>query len=152
MNFHDLKNKPREELVELASKTGVPVHHKHKSETIAENIINKVAQPLMQPEKQDTVVVEKVLVWQTEEDVRALVSKIIAGKPEFQMVFDSDNVTFRYRGKNDCVNLSSLPRVIKMKAESVAKGALMPRGYNAADFGGKVTSKANNAYTNTVLA
>jgi urease gamma subunit len=56
--------------------------------------------------------------------------KAIAAKDEFKVNFPGDGTWhFAYKGAEECGNLSIPLRVIKMKAENVAKGARKIKGF-----------------------
>ncbi len=130
MNVDALKAMSRPELVEFAGKQGVRVHHKAKPAAAA---------PV------------KPVDHNTAEAVEAAIKHIKDARPEFVSSYNAtDNSwTFKYRGAEECGNLSIPLRIIVIKATNVARGALrfmaLNEHFDAGSAGGK------NTYTNNVL-
>lgn len=151
MDINNLKNLPREDLVKLAAQYGVPVHHKAKPEKIIRDIgeaISTQAKPKVAEAKPEAP--KKVVVIQTEDDVRASINHVLA-KEGYLIKFNGDDtVTFRYKGAEECIHLSSSPLKIKRVAEDVAKGArrimALTQEFDATN------PNAVSQYTKTVLS
>lgn len=130
MNREELQTKSLEELKDIAQKLKVKVHHKAKEESI----INQI---LQQPVAYQTDAMQHVsqqqapepLVIHTEEQVRNAIKKQLQNE-DFQAIFKPDNTwTFKYNGREDSGHMSTSLRVIQIKAESVARGRLAPKGF-----------------------
>ena len=123
MNFDALKNKSVEELRTLAVQCGLEPHHRMKAETLVKMIIDHATNPPKPEElKHPAEKVKLPTVIHTEEEVRELV-KQYAEKEGYQVTFPGDDtVIFKYKGAEDSCHLSSTPRNIKMRAETVSHG------------------------------
>lgn len=122
-----LRGLPISELRVMAAQYGISVHHKAKAETIVGLIVDAVAaqQRNMQQKKGERVM-EKVVIC-SEERVRELIEPW-ASKDGFKVTFHGDDtVTFSYKGAEESVHLSAREKVIRTRAEIVARGARNPR-------------------------
>lgn len=145
-----LKKQSAEELRALAVKYGVKVHHKAGQEKLVQAIVEHmtmpqvVAKPVMDlthPALKVEAARNPVL---TQEDVLLLTERFTARRPEFSVTFPDDNSWhFKYKGAEDSGSMDTLSRVIVMKAETVARGRVAPRGAP----GGRV----NGTYGDTLL-
>lgn len=115
-----------EELRVIADKMGIQYHHKTGEAKLA-TLIHEASQPKIPPHVSQRPV-ESEVVKNTPEQVREAIKGIIANKPEFEVSFTEDTWTFRFKGAEDSGNLSIPLRVIKIKAETVSRGANKPRG------------------------
>lgn len=126
MNYNELLARGQPELRQLAAKYGIKTHHKHTAETIAKLIVEHIAKPPVQPVESMKHVAELAVtpnVVHSEEQVRETI-KAYAGKDGFFLNFPGDDtVIMRYKGAEESIHLSAALRVIKMKADSVSKGA-----------------------------
>lgn len=158
MNFDNLKTMKREQLVELAGKQGLNVHHKAKPETIIKQIMDHVlvsqkpqvaADPMVDPR----LAAKRPEHNNTPEQVDAILAPIKARVPEFEVKYDLEENTwhFRCKGAEECGNLSIPLRIIKMKADTVSRGRLVLMGLTP-HFDTMNSALGKNAYTNTVLA
>lgn len=132
MNFDELKSRTVADLRKLAAQYGIITHHKQKAETIAKLIVEFVQnKPKEDTMKQKPEVPTKAAPHiSTEEEVREAIKPLLE-KSSFTVVFPGDNtVIFKGRGTEESVHLSAdLIRVIKVKAASVSRGAMNPRGF-----------------------
>lgn len=177
MNFDNLKTMTREQLMELAGKQGIHVHHKANEATIIKLITEQalapqppVAHPISassvagddDAEFNDDVFKygEKVAVTRrkarldrlnTADMVEAALAKIKERQPKFESRYNLDDNTWHFRclGTEDSGNIAIPLRVIVMKATNIARGRIAPRALND-DFD-KINTSPKNAYTNTVL-
>lgn len=147
MNFEQLKTKPREELVELAGKMGLQVHHKAGVDKIAKDIVEKAFEPVLNkdPMQHPAAAPVKETIHNTPEQVNEAIKDYLA-KDGYTAEYPGDNTwVFKYKGAEESGNLSIPLRVIKMKAGNVAKGrrALMSHGRDGT-YG--------NSYVDNILA
>lgn len=156
--YEGLMAKDMKELQVLAMQHGLPKpHHKNKKETVVKMIIEAAtAKPAPQEQSKNTVeapVAEDTgPKYMSREAVEAMLEPIRRTKPEFQSIYSNDDtvVTFRYKGAEECHNLTTRPSWLKLRADVVARGRVSPRAYSSTQFsGGDETGK--NAYTNVVL-
>lgn len=119
----DLTLKSREELELICKKLNIRFHPNAKDETLREKIN---AQPVayqdtaMQHVSQRPVeAVHSNTPAQIEDAIR-----VYAAKDGFTASFDEEENTwhFKYKGREECGNMNIPLRIIKMKAENVAKG------------------------------
>lgn len=152
MNFDNLKTMSREDLVILAAKTGVPVHHKAKPETIAKAITEAA---LVQQKPHNTPVevkADKPKHDNTPDDVEAAIKAIKDKRPDFVSKYNVEENTwhFSYKGAEEAGNLAIPLRLIKQKADNVSLGRRALMGHQ--DGFERMTSIGKNAYTNIVLS
>lgn len=130
MNFDELKSRDIKELRKLAAQYGIKTGPRSKADSIAKKIFEFVANPpkveaTKHPAEQKAPEPTSI---NTEDQVREAV-KLCLEKPTFIAEFPGDNtVIFRYRGAEESIHLSTVLRVIKSKAEGVARGATALRG------------------------
>lgn len=157
MNFANLKSMTREQLMEVAGKTGVKVHWKAKPETIIKHImetaLNQQMQPIDQFKGEDMrpkALKAKTAEYNyTEEDVREACADYLK-KEGFEAKFPGDDtVVVRYKGAEDSLNLKQPMSVIKRKIAAVAQGRIALRSLN--HILGDMPVGRNSAYTNTVI-
>jgi len=117
---------PRAELLEIAKKLNIKVHPNSKDETIVYKINQ---QPVAYKESAMMHPAEKSkdpTITNTPEEVLEAI-KSCTDKPEFKAEFPGDGTwIFSYKGVNESGNLSIPLRIIKRKAESVARGRRGP--------------------------
>lgn len=127
MNFENLTKLPIEELRTLAAQHGIKPHHKAKPETLAKQIIDKVVNPA--PKKQEMQHPAQkpaaAPVINTEEQVREA-CKAYFSREGYEVTFTGETWHFKYAGAEDTGHMSVPLRIIRMKAESVARGARKP--------------------------
>lgn len=123
-NTAELKTRPIEELRTLAAKHGIKVHHKAKAETIAKLLVESVTTPKVpeHPAQKTTI----PMVINTEADVLELIKPFLA-KEGFKATFKDDTWHFTCKGSEDSGHMSVPLRTIRMKAETVSRGARNPR-------------------------
>lgn len=126
MNREELTGKSREELVEIAEKLNIKVHHK----ALPETIINQIVQ---QPEAYQADAMQHVSQQKPEapklhsaDEVRTAIKKFL-DKDGYQANFTESTWHFKYKDREDSGHLSSDMRIIVMKAENVSRGALQPK-------------------------
>jgi hypothetical protein len=129
MNWDELKSRSVEDLRKLAGQYGIPTHHRQKAETIAKLIVEYVMnKPKTEELKQPEQPKKPDLYVNTEEEVRQA-CKDQFDKPGFLASFPGDDTaTFRYKGAEECIHLSSSLTSIKVVARKVGRGAINPRG------------------------
>ena len=129
MNWEELKSRPVPDLRKLAAQYGIPTHHRQKAETIAKLIVEYVMnKPKTEDIKQPEAVQKPELHINTEQDVRDA-CKGLFEKPGFTALFPGDNtVIFKCRGAEESIHLSASMQTIKLKATTVSRGAMNPRG------------------------
>lgn len=158
-----LKSLPREELVEIARQSGVRVHWKAKPETIVEQIITKVMQPVPQIKQDDAgpaALQPKAEEYSnTPAQVEEAIAKVKARQPRLRSIYNEEDSTFHFQWVSDngrvmceeCGTLKQKLRVIVNIANKVAMGPIMLRGHSATSFDpGNATGLS--AYTNVVMA
>lgn len=131
MNFEELKSRPLADLRILAAKYGIKTHHKAKAETVAKLIVEHITAPvkpladaMKHPAEQQPKPPAPI---HTEEAVRTAI-KTALEKQGFTATFHGDDTaTFRCRGAEESVHLSTVMRRIVMIANSVSVGARNPR-------------------------
>lgn len=149
-----------EALKALAIQCGAKHHHKAGKDKIIEAIKNHVFQP-PQPTNDLKHPAEKpkeAVFNHTEEDVEKLVAHLKAKSERFvtkypgdgtvlmRWVYDSGKV-----GMEESVNMSVPPRVIKNRAEIIARGPAVLKVHSTTNFDpGNATGLSS--YTNVVLA
>lgn len=126
MNYEELKSRDIKDLRVLAAQYSIKTHPKHKAETIAKLIVEhvqakpKATEAMKHPAEQP---VKAALVIHTQEEVDQIVAPF-AKKDGFQSIYPGDDtVIFKYKGAEESLHLSTSLRTIRMKAESVSKGA-----------------------------
>ena len=125
MDFDKLKDLSREELVHLAVRQGLTPHHRSKPETIIKQIIEAATTPPKPPLQSMEHPAEKKMpdaAVNTEEAVREACKAFFA-KPGFEAIFTPTTWHFRCRGAEDSGHMSTIMRVIRMKADTVSRGA-----------------------------
>lgn len=128
MDFNELASRPLADLRTLAAQYGIPTHHRAKAETVARLIMEKVSQPpkVERTLEQAPQPVKSIPVMHTEDDVRKAIAAF-TGKDGFIAQFLPDGTWFfAYRGAEESGHMSVPLRVIRMKAESIAKGSRKP--------------------------
>lgn len=126
MDLSKLKELPVEKLRELAMQHGLAPHHKCKPETIANMIIEHVTTPAKAPEmKHPAEKPNPALKINTEEEVREACKPFI-NKEGFEAIFTPETWYFRCNGAEDSGHMSTALRVIRMKAETISRGARRP--------------------------
>ena len=130
MNWDELKQRTVSDLRKLAAQYGIPTHHRQKAETIAKLIVEYVMnKPKTEDIKQQEPVQKPDLHINTENEVRDA-CKTLLEKPGFTVLFPGDDtVIFKCRGAEESIHLSSALQTIKMKATSVSRGSMNPRGF-----------------------
>lgn len=128
MNYDNLKEMELPALRTLAIQQGMTPHHRSKKETLIRQIIEHVKQPPVKAEmKHPAESAQEAPKKNTQEEILAAIKPFIEKKEDFQAIFTADTWHFKYKGCEDCGNLSIPLRVIKMKAHSVSHGARSPR-------------------------
>ena len=106
----------------------------------------------------------KEVVFSTKEQVEEAIADIKARCPGFESIYEDESrcVTFRYKGAEDCVNLSVPLKPspekplgvgnIYARAKLVSKGRIALMGHDVREFGNLPGAGGKNAYTNNVLA
>lgn len=140
MNYAELASRDIKELRVLAAQYGIKTGPRSKAETIAKLIVEHITQPPVKPQEQLKHVAElpkEAPTINTEEQIRDAI-KAYTAKPEFFVQFPGDDTwLFRCRGAEESGHMSCALRVIKMKADSVSRGARKPRGISDALHGGQ---------------
>lgn len=155
---------PKAELVELARQVGAKHHHKAGEKTIIEAIKNHVfAPPVPTPVTDQTLQhpaqrPQKPVYFNTPDDIEKLLAPIKARSQRFETSYNTDDNTwlFQWKFENGRVGceesgtLNQAPRIIKQKAEVIARGPLLLKTQDPNKFEpGNAIGK--NAYTNVVM-
>jgi hypothetical protein len=129
-NYEELKQMDIVKLREIAKAHNVPVHHASGAEKIAKAIMEKFfedAKPKAVEEQHPLVKPTQPVFHNTEEEVRTAVESITS-KEGYSVNFPGDNtVIFKFKGAEESCNLDIPLRVIKQKAQNVARGRIAPR-------------------------
>ncbi len=156
MNFDNLKTMDVNQLREVAGKQGLQVHPRAGKDNIIKKIMEATLTPQQKPQTVDTPhpaeKPKKPVDNNTKEQVEAAIADIKARVPQFEAIYNDEENTvhFRCKGAEECLNLAIPIRVIKMKAQNVARGKLSLIGLT--EHFDKSIAGGNSAYTNTVLA
>lgn len=137
MNIDELKSRDIKELRTLAAQYSIPTHHRMKAETIAKLIVEHVTvKPHGQDMKHAAEKSKKPMIINTEEQVREAIASYLR-KEGYTATFPGDDTAiFKYKGAEESIHLSTELRWIKIKAETVARGAVLPRAIKDALHGG----------------
>lgn len=140
MNFEELKSRDVKALRLLAAQHSIKTHHKHTAETIAKLIVEHVTAKPVHGQNAMKHAAEKPskppLIINTEEQVREALGPMLQ-KDGFIATFPGDDtVIFKCKGAEESIHLSSELRWIKIKAESVSRGARLPRAIKDTLHGG----------------
>lgn len=119
------ENDDRTQLVALADKLGVEYDGRWGADRIAAAIHDASQPKAITPDIKPT----RPLYHNTADQVREVIKPITDAKPDFQVIFDETTWTFRYKGAEDSGNLNIPLRLIKVKAEMVAKGRRSLMGF-----------------------
>lgn len=120
-----------EEVRAIADKLNIKYHHKAGIETIQAQInqqgVARVDDAMKHPAEKSTV---KVAKFNTQQEVLDVIAPFL--EKGMTVEFDDEEKTwlFKYKGREECGNMSVLLRDIRNKAENVSKGRLAPRGFN----------------------
>lgn len=129
MIYEQLITRDIKDLRILAAQYGIKTHHKAKTETVAKLIVEHIATPPVKPVDALKHVAEApkpALVIHSEEAVRELLAKYLE-KEAFTLTFPGDDtLIMRCRGCEESIHMSALLRVIKLKADTVSRGARKP--------------------------
>lgn len=128
MNYAELVSRDPKELRILAAKYGIRTHHKFTADKLAKLIVEHITAKPVQTEsmKHMAEAPKAPSLVHTEEEVLDVI-KAYAAKEGFQVKFPGDDTwIFKCRGAEESGHMSCLLRIIKMKAESVSKGARKP--------------------------
>lgn len=125
MDFNELKSRPIADLRLLAAKYSIKTGPRSKVETIAKLIVEHITAPVKTSEQLKHVaeLPKSPMVVHTEEQVRQAIAAYLAKDGYLATFPGDDTVIFRYKGAEESIHLSSALRVIKMKAETVSRGA-----------------------------
>lgn len=127
--MEDLSGKSREELVSMAEKLKIKVHHKAKAETIINQIMQQPQAYVKQSMDHIAQTVATPIVTNTQDEVLQALQKHMA-KDGYKVIFDAheNTVHLSYKGAEECMNLAIPLRIIVQKADTVARGRVSPRG------------------------
>lgn len=126
MNYDNLQKLELPELRTLAIQQGMTPHHRAKKDTLIRQIIEHVTQPPVKKDmKHPAEQPPKEAKLNTEADVSEAIKPFM--KEGYQAIFTEENWHFKYKGAEDCGHMSVPLRVIRMKAESVSRGARNPK-------------------------
>lgn len=126
MDHATLAQMNRDQLLEIAERLKIKVHHKAKDETIIMKIMQQpVAYQNAAMEHPASAPIAASLL-NTPEQVMEAISTYVE-KEGFEAKFPGDGTwIFSYKGVSESGNLSIPLRIIKMKAESTARGKRGP--------------------------
>ena len=127
MNYAELVSRDVADLRTLAAQYGIKTHHKAKAETIAKAIVEHVTpKPQAETLKHPAELAKPALVIHTEEQVREACAAYFRIDGFVAKFPGDDTWYFARKGAEESGHMSSPLRVIKMKAESISKGARKP--------------------------
>jgi hypothetical protein len=152
MRFDNLKELPREQLVILAAKQGLSVHHKAKPETIIKQIMDNLTPQKPQVSQEKDVAKEKKEVKNTETQIVALLEEAKQRQPKLEWEINAEERTFHARcaGAEACFNWDQPLTVIQRHLTlHVLRGAMRPRAIN--EHFDQLHNSPKNAYTGNVL-
>lgn len=124
----ELHNKTEEELRGIAKELGIKVHHLAKSDTIIKQIEKQQPHRVEAADEKflhKAEMASKPEIIHTEEEVLKFIKPVTDRIGEdFKVTFPKDNTwIFECRGAVDSGHMSASPRLIKIKAEMVSRGA-----------------------------
>ena len=126
----NLENKSLEEIRAIADKLNIKYHHLAKAETIIAQInqqgVARIDDAMQHPAEKP---VETLVKFNTQQEVIDAVQMYLNKGVTADFDDVDQTVTFRYNGREECINLSTPLRVIRQKAENVSKGRLSPKGF-----------------------
>lgn len=132
IDVRTLKDMDRSQLIELAGKLDVKVHHKSKDETIRRVIAEQVGSRQMntQPQKEDWEAPKPVnvspAIVHSKEDVLKALSHLV-DKKGFKITFPEDGtVIFDNHGVTESITLSAPMHIIKRTAAFAAQTKYAP--------------------------
>lgn len=151
MNFEHLKTMKPDELRVIAGKQGLKIHHKAKPETIIKQIMESVLTPQAPAMQHIAEAPQAAVDHNTPEEIEAAIAKIKERQPAFISAYSIEENTWHFscKGTEECGNMAIPLRVIVMKAGTISRGRLAPRGLTH-EFE-RLNSSPKNAYTDTVL-
>lgn len=155
MNFNNLKDLSREQLLEVAGKQGLSVHWKAKPETIIKQIIDHAsAKPKQNPQDYDRKYVNKEPVYHTKEQIEEAIAPIKAQQPKFTTEYNEEEKTCKFSclGAEETFNMSVPLPVLRKRASLIKRGRIAPLGHDTREWGSLPGTKPHSSYTNTVLA
>lgn len=155
MTIDNLQAMTREQLVDLASKQGLRVHHKAKPETIIKQLLDQLAtvqtdQIIQHIKGKENSRPPKPVHQHTPDQVEMAITHIKQNKPAFTSKYDGDVFHFRCLGAEESGNINQSMNMLVQIASSVARGrrALVTPNQRFDDLG----AAGDNAYTNVVIA
>jgi hypothetical protein len=123
MNYSELVARDVKDLRMLAAQYGIKVHHKAKAETIAKLIVEHVTEKPKESLKHVAEKPKPAEVIHTPEEVNEVI-KAFSAKEGYVVEYPGDDTwIFKYKGAEESGHMSTPLRVIRMKAESVSRGA-----------------------------
>jgi hypothetical protein len=130
MNYAELITRDVADLRVLAAQYGIKTHHKAKAETIAKLIVEYIANKPAQDQMKHPAELPqpKPSIFNSEDEIRTAIARQLE-KPGFTVTFPGDDTwIFKCRGAEESGHMTTPLRVIRSKAEGVARGAINPRG------------------------
>lgn len=165
ININNLKDLTPDQLRETAGKLGLQVHWKAKPETIIKQIADKAFAPTMPKAAEDAEFVgmplpNKPAVYTTQDELEKSLAKVKEAVPAFETIYSEPDdtgenrvVTYRCKGAEECLNLSTPLRILLNKANHIKRGRVAPIGHESSQFDSQWNPvSGKNAYTNSVLA
>ncbi len=123
MDFNELKSRPIEDLRLLAAKYSIKTHHRAKAETIAKLIVEHITAKPSDTLKHVAETPKAPIVIHTQEQINEVIAPFAKKEGYVVQYPGDDTVILKYKGAEESLHMSSGLRVIRMKAESVSKGA-----------------------------
>lgn len=159
IDLNKLKSMTNEQLTDVARQVNAPFNSKSNKEALIENIINKVMEQSLNPNKnqaEEPKVKEPVFL--TEDELEKVFAPIKEKYKAFSTIYDSESksVIMRYNDgryrHSETMSLSCPLAKFTRKAHEIAKGPLVLRGMKTEEWGKLGGINPNNAYAETVLA
>ena len=132
MNYDELKSRDIKDLRKLAAQYGIKTHPRHKPETVAKLIVEHItAKPHGQDQmKHVAELTKEPAKINTEDEIKDAIKHLLE-KPHFTITFPGDDTWIaKCRGAEESGHMSVPLRVLRSKCEGVARGAIVPRGFN----------------------
>jgi len=122
----ELNTKNRMELLAMADKLKINVHHKCTDDTIRAKIRQQPQAHIKDAMQHPAAAIVAPVITNTPDDVKAAIAPYMA-KEGFIAEFPDDGTwIFSYKGTSESGNLAIPLRIIKQKAESIARGKRGP--------------------------
>ncbi len=117
-------------LINLADRLGVEYSPEWSADILAD-AIQRAGDTAIKKANADAAPAKPVIAHNnTADQVRQAIEPLVAKHAGFEQIYNDVSWTFRCKGAEDSGNLNIPLRLIKVKAETVARGARKPFGFN----------------------